>query len=219
MIEWWNGMQLIQQVFAVIAIPATVVLLIQTIMLLFGFGSGHDADAAGGLHDLSTGHATDVAGVYGHDVVDTHGTEGQEIHDSTADAGLRLLTIRGLVAFFAVGGWAGVASVGAGLHPALASVIALAAGLGALLLIAWIIKLMMSLQSSGNLDIRNAVGLIGDVYLGIPGSMQGSGKITIILQGRSTELDAITDEPAGISTGSQARVVDYRGDRVIVRSL
>ena len=218
MIEWWNGMQLIQQVFAVIAIPATVVLLIQTIMLLFGLG-GHDTDTAGGLHDMDAGHTAGVAGVFGHDVVDTHGTEGHEIHDSTADAGLRMLTIRGLVAFFAVGGWAGVAMIDIGMHPALASVIALAAGLGALVLVAWIIKLMMSLQSSGNLDIRNAVGLVGDVYLRIPGNLQGSGKITIVLQGRSTELDAITDDPAGISTGSQARVVDYSGDRLIVRPL
>jgi hypothetical protein len=217
MIDWWNGMQLIQQIFAVIAIPATVILIIQTILLLFGLGQDHET--TGGLHDLTPADSQDMPGVFGHDVVDTHGHESHEIQDSTAEAGLRLLTVRGLVAFFAIGGWAGVVMIDLGLHPVLASLIALATGLGALFLVAWLIKLMLSLQDSGNLDIRNAVGLIGDVYLRIPGSMQGSGKITIILQGRSIELDALTDDPNGIMTGRQARVVETRGDRLVVRPI
>lgn len=218
MIEWWNGMPLVQQIFALIAIPATVVLVIQTILLLFGLG-GQDHDATGAMHDAAPADSHDIPGVYGHDVTDTSGHEGPDVHDSTAAAGLRLLTVRGLVAFFAVGGWAGVVMIDAGLHPVLAGLIALAAGLGALILVAWLIKLMLSLQDSGNLDIKNAVGLIGEVYLRIPGNLQGSGKITVILQGRSIELDAVTDDPDGISTGSQARVVDRRGDRLIVRPL
>ena len=38
MIEWWNNMDLVGQIYALIAIPATLVLLVQTVMLLFGFG-------------------------------------------------------------------------------------------------------------------------------------------------------------------------------------
>ena len=38
MIAWWNDLSIVQQVFYLIAIPSTVILLIQTILLLFGFG-------------------------------------------------------------------------------------------------------------------------------------------------------------------------------------
>ena len=217
MIDWWNGMPLIQQLFALIAIPATVVLVIQTILLFFGFGQ--DQDSSGSMPDTAPGDMNDVPGVYGDDVVDTFGQESLDVHDSTAEAGLRLLTVRGLVAFFAVGGWAGVVMIDLGLHPALAGLVALIAGLSALVLVAWIIKMMLSLQDSGNLDIKNAIGLIGNVYLRIPGNRQGSGKITVILQGRSIELDAVTDDPNGIATGRQARVVETRGGRLIVKPL
>ena len=36
MIAWWNDLSIVQQVFYLIAIPSTVILLIQTILLLFG---------------------------------------------------------------------------------------------------------------------------------------------------------------------------------------
>ena len=44
MMEWWNALPLIEQVFYIIAIPSTLILLLQTILLLFGVGGGHDAD-------------------------------------------------------------------------------------------------------------------------------------------------------------------------------
>ena len=200
MIEWWNNMPLVQQIFATLAIPATLILIIQTILLLFGLG---DSDGGDGALD---GSAQDGDGLAG----DT---------DSSSDIGLRVLTVRGLVAFFAVGGWVGVALIDVGTHPAMASLGALIAGFGALVLVAWIVKLLLGLQSSGNISIDNAVGLVGDVYLRIPGGMRGSGKINIVLQGRLIEIDALTEDPDGIETGSQARVVRRRGDRLIVRRI
>ena len=40
MIAWWNQLQLAQQIFALIAIPSTLIMLIQTVMLLIGIGDG-----------------------------------------------------------------------------------------------------------------------------------------------------------------------------------
>ena len=37
LIEWWNSIGLISQIFYCIAIPATLILLIQTVLMLFGF--------------------------------------------------------------------------------------------------------------------------------------------------------------------------------------
>lgn len=199
MIEWWNDLTLVQQIFAILAVPATLVLIIQTVLLLFGMGHGE------GAGEVMSEGAMSEADPLSDDI------------SVAADSGLRILTVRGLIAFFAVGGWVGIALIDLGAHPALAGLGALAAGFAALLLVAWIIKLLLGLQSSGNLDIGNAVGLIGDVYLRIPGGLTGNGKISIVLQGRLIEIDAVTDEPDGIETGTQVCVIRRRGDRLIVR--
>ena len=48
MLAWWNSLTILEQVFACIAIAATVVLIIQSILLLFGIGfGGGEADAGG----------------------------------------------------------------------------------------------------------------------------------------------------------------------------
>ena len=44
MMEWWNSIGLVGQIYAIIAIPATLVLVVQTILLIFGIG-GDDIDA------------------------------------------------------------------------------------------------------------------------------------------------------------------------------
>ena len=44
MAAWWDSLGLVSQIFAAIAIPATLILLIQTILMLIGIGSDHGGD-------------------------------------------------------------------------------------------------------------------------------------------------------------------------------
>ncbi len=44
MFDWWYSLSIIQQIFLCIAIPSTLILLIQTVLVLFGLGD-NDADA------------------------------------------------------------------------------------------------------------------------------------------------------------------------------
>ena len=44
MLNWWNELMLAQQIFALIAIPSSLILAIQTVMLLLGIGDDGDAD-------------------------------------------------------------------------------------------------------------------------------------------------------------------------------
>ncbi|NLJ16925.1 MAG: NfeD-like protein, partial [Clostridiales bacterium] len=39
MSEWWEGLNLLQQVLYCIAIPSTLIMLIQTVLILIGIGS------------------------------------------------------------------------------------------------------------------------------------------------------------------------------------
>ena len=89
------------------------------------------------------------------------------------------------------------------------------AGALALYLVAYLMGALSGLQSKGNLDFKNAVGERGRVYLRVPGSNSGLGKITLALQGRSVECKAVTRGPE-IPTGADVRVVSVTADTLEV---
>ena len=50
--EWWDGLSLLLKVLYCIALPSTLILLVQTLLSMFGFhdgGSGHDFSDTSGL--------------------------------------------------------------------------------------------------------------------------------------------------------------------------
>ena len=48
MISWFNQLNDLQQVFALIAIPSSIIMVLQTILLLIGVGDGMDSGTGGG---------------------------------------------------------------------------------------------------------------------------------------------------------------------------
>lgn len=219
---WWEGLGLLGQVFVLIATPATVVLIIQLILSVLGIGGGAEAaDGADGLDgmdgadglDGADGADADIPGIYGDGDISS-----PEPGIGNTDAGLRLFTLRGIVAFFAVGGWAGAVAAERGLSPVVSSLIAFGAGAIALVLIALLFRGLMKLQSDGTADIRNALGVSGVVYLTIPALRKGNGKVNIMLQDSYTELLAVTDEKEELPSGSEITVVGLSGsDTVVVK--
>lgn len=193
---WFDGLTLLQQIFACVALPATVILIIQTILLLAGMGLG-DGDM---------------------DNIDVDGDAHDFGHDNDAD-GLRLLTVRGLVAMFSVGGWLGIASVDLGAGELLATLIALLSGLAALFLVAYVIKLFLRLQEDGNLDPKNAIAQTGRVYLSVPAARRGTGKVMLTLQERLVEMEAVTDYGEDIKTDCMVQVVSVADNVLVVRPL
>ena len=181
--------------FYVLAIPASVMLVLQTILLLFGIGddgADMDPDCDGGFDcdDVPDDFESDAVGSF----------EGR---------GIRLFTLRGIIALLAVGGWAGVAAMQLGAPWWLALIAAAVLGFLAMVFVAYCIRWALRLQSSGNIKYENAVGLTGEVYMNIPANNSGKGKINVIVQERYIEMDAVT---------SGDRDLRY-GDRVIVTGM
>lgn len=185
MIEWWNGLGLAQQIFALVGVGSTVILVIQMAMLLFGLGDDSDADI------------DDIDGDVG---------DGD---------GLALFTVKGIVAMLSITGWTGVIFLGTEMPTALSYILAFLCGFAALVLMAYAMKAVAKLQSSGNIDIGNAVGKVGQVYIPIkPGN---SGKVNLTVQGQYSEFSAITTADKTLTTGSYVRVVavDEAGTLVV----
>lgn len=187
MIAWWNELAILQQVFLLVAIPSTLIMVIQAIMLLFGLGDGEDADFDGD-NDLD-------------------GADG--------DGDLALFSVRGIVTMLAVTGWSGFALLDT-LPDVWAIIVSIVLGVLSLIGTAYLMKAVYRLQASGNLDVDNAVGKVATVYIPIPPKAQGSGKVTITLQEKYCELDAITTSEEKLKTGSYVRVVAVDGTRMLV---
>ncbi|NDL68393.1 hypothetical protein [Anaerotalea alkaliphila] len=205
MAEWWAAMPLMKQIFYFFAVPATAVLLIQTFLAVTGLGEGPG--------DVN------MDGQLGGDTGGMEGMEGAEAGEEFFLGDFRFFTISGMVAFFAVFGWTGAALTGR-LPGILVFLLATAFGLGAMFLVALLFYSMTKLQASGNLQIKNAVGQVGEVYIPIPEAGKGRGKVMVTIQGRLTEVEAVTDEGDRLGTGTLVQVVSVLGNNeVMVRKM
>lgn len=222
MFEWWNSLGITMQVFYCIAIPATLIIVIQTILLMIGIGHGGEgvefSDTSGidGLDvpDMPSDVPTDMPGAHAID-----GCEHTAIGDGSnpADFGtMQLFTLQGIMTFLCVFGWTGIICTSLGLHVAIAIIIALVLGFLAMLGVAKVLQLTRRLTQDGSLDVRRLLGEKGRVYIPIPANESGEGKVTIAAGERFIELSAVTDEQEAISTGTQVRIIDVRGDVVAV---
>jgi hypothetical protein len=182
-------MEWLSDVYLVCAVVGGTLLVVQTVLSAIGGGHG-DHDMAHGV-DHDTGALHDP-----HDV-------GHERSESVFVKWLSLRTIVALLTFF---GLAGLASAKAGLSTGVGLGISLAVGAASVFVVAFLMASLSRLQSQGNLNLNNAVGLPAKVYLRIPGAMKGHGKITLEVQGRFVEVEAVSAGPE-IPTGADVRVV------------
>ena len=136
--------------------------------------------------------------------------------DAEGIDGLRVFTLRGIIAFLVVFGWVGVAMDASGVSLFITLPVAFVCGLAMMLSLAFIFRAIMRLRSDGNTDNRNAVGTSGKVYLTVPAARNGEGKVNILLQGSYVERDAVTDEAEAIPTGSEVTVVSLSGQTTLV---
>lgn len=206
MIEWWNSLGIALQVFYCIAIPSTLVLLIQTILMFVGMD-----EEIGGTSDIGaeidSGNLDD--GIFGEDSI-------TEAADTWGLEGLRIFTVRGIISFFVVFGWVGVVMLSAGVPIWITIPVAIICGFGMMLLLAILLNLVMKLRSDGNTDNRNAIGTSGKVYLTIPPERTGEGKVYVMLQGSYVERAAVTDQTEAIPTGTEIVVVGVSGQTALV---
>jgi hypothetical protein len=140
-----------------------------------------------------------------------------EINDEPVSAfsGLRIVTVRGVLAFLSVGAWTAYAL--SDVAPVwLAILVGVVAGALASFLLALAFRASMKLESVGNLDYKNAVGKAATVYIKVPHARTGKGKITVMLQERYVEADAVTDDAADLVTGTAVDVVGLTEETTFV---
>ncbi len=112
-------------------------------------------------------------------------------------------------------GWAGVS-----LYDSIGSVVlliavAVAVGLVFVAFFFIVIRQLMKLSEDNTFKMSETVDKTGEVYLQIPASKSGKGKILISIRGSIHELDAISDNES-ISQGTLVKVVRIENERILV---
>ncbi len=210
---WWDALDVLGKIFALIAIPSTLILVVQTVLLFLGIGGeGADTDIDTGI-DADIGDVDTPEGIFGNGIPeDASDVDGY----MSAEPGLKILSARTIIAFLAVFGWVGIELLKLGADSVLAIIIGAAAGLAIMIIMAVLIRELFKLQSSGNVDIKNAVGASGSAYIPIPAKRSGKGKVTVTFQNTSCELDAVTDDEEDIPSYSEIVVLGVSGKDTLV---
>lgn len=184
-----------ETVYFVCAVLGVTLFACQFLLSLAGLGGDHElggGDHFGDAHHLGgADHAAD-----GHDVG----------HDSTLSWFLGVLSFRTVVAAVTFFGLAGSAARARQAHPVHSLMVASLAGVAALYIVAWTMRSLSRLRADGTAHIENSVGLPAVVYLSIPARRAGKGKVTVTLQNRTMEYEALTDWDE-IPTGTVVQVV------------
>jgi hypothetical protein len=189
----------LEKVFFACAVAGTLLFAVRLLLQFLGSGAIH--------HDV--GSAVDVA----HTDVSTTDTGDGSGHDTYLS--FKLLSFQGLTAFFMMFGWVGLAMMRQSGQGPLASVAAaMVAGLVTVWIISWMFHKAGSLQTSGNIDVRNAVGHEAEIYLTIPAA--GIGKAQVTIQERLRIYNAVSRDQSEIKTGQRVRVTEVTPQDVLV---
>jgi hypothetical protein len=186
-------------------IGGTLFILRMLTMIVGGMDFG-DSDVP---TDFDAGFDGDIAGDF------DGGMELDEIVDhSSSDLSFKFLSLQGLTAFFMMFGIIGLA-----LHRAnLWAVVSIAGGTLAGLFTVWLMGIifaaMLRLQSEGTLNIRNAIGQQGTVYLTIP--KEGSGQVRVVVQGSQRVMDAVSQDKNMIPTHEKIKVVGVVDNQTLI---
>lgn len=185
--SWWSAMQTAEKVYWLIALPFTAVFLFQLILTFFA----GDIDHA----DFSSDHDVSI--------------------DNDHGIGFQFLSIKNLIGFFSIMGWTGIAMLSGGKGLGISIIVSVLAGLAMMLIMASMVYYLGKLSEHHVLDLKNAKGKIGTVYLKIPAQRNGMGKVQVNVQGFQT-LNAITDNTDDIKTGAVVEIIDSINNEVLV---
>jgi hypothetical protein len=161
--DYFNALDPLLRTFWFIAIPVSLVFLVQTIMTFAGL------DAADGIDADFDGHL------------------------DHAEAPFQLFSFRNLINFLLGLSWSGISFFKLIDNKSILIAVCVAIGLGFILLFFVIIKQIQKLAEDNTFKIENTLKKTATVYLRIPAERNGPGKIQISVNGSFHELNAITD--------------------------
>ncbi|ETK07324.1 serine protease [Tannerella sp. oral taxon BU063 isolate Cell 6/7/9] len=164
---WWGSLDPFMQTLWGIAIAASAVFIIQSIMTFVGMDSETNFDG-----DFDGDMSADDAG------------------ESTP---FQLFTFRNLINFMLGFSWTAIALRASTESTSLMLVGGVVVGVLLVCAVMYLFKWMSGMQQSGTIEPEALVGCKGSVYLTIPAGRTGEGKVQITVRSAIREYNAMTD--------------------------
>lgn len=183
--SWWTSLVLLDKVVWALAIITSVVFLVQTVLTFIGMDSGTDFDV-------------DFDGDF----------EG-------SDSPFQLFTFRNLINFLLGFSWSVIAFRNSIQSELILILVASLIGAALVAAMMYMMFMLTKLQQDGTMKMDNAIGQNATVYLTIPRSKTGVGKIHVKIQSTLREIDAITDGDE-IETGAMVKVVGVYESTILI---
>jgi hypothetical protein len=186
---YFEQMDSLLRLFWFIALPISVIFLVQSIMTFVGVDAsdGVEADFDGNL--------------------------------DAGDTPFQLFSFRNLVNFLLGFGWTGIAFYHTIANASLLIIVAILVGVSFVALFFFIMKKINGLAEDNTFQLQATLNQVAEVYLPIPANKQGKGKIQLSVKGTVHEIDAITAAENKIETGAMVRVVGIDNQLLIVQKI
>jgi hypothetical protein len=161
--EFLDGLDTLLKTYWYIALPASLVFIVQTIMTFIG------ADASDGLE---ADFDSDLDG---------------------ADGPLQIFSLRNLINFLLGFSWSGISLWDSFENKNILILVSTLIGFAFLMMFFLIIKQVMKLAEDNSFKIASTINKTGEVYLRIPSEKSGMGKVSISVKGTYKTLTALTE--------------------------
>lgn len=185
--EWWANYDTFAHVLWALALVSSLLFILQLASALLG---GGDTESAFGDTD--------------------------EYVDGDTGIGFQFFTFRNAVTFVMMLSWVGLGAYSEGNSKIMSTLYGVIAGSAMVFIMAWLMVQLNKLKQDGTMKLSNAVGKIATVYLIIPGNQTGMGKVQIVIQGSTHELDALTLHEEALPTGTSVTVTAVRPGNVLI---
>ena len=151
-------------IYFICAVFGGTLILLQLLLMLLGFGGDVDTES-------DFGDSAD--------------------HSSPGDI-FKMLSLRTIVAGIAFFGLGGLAGLTGGASKPVSVLIAVVTGLAAIYAVYYLYLSAARLKDDGSLSTKTLIGSTGSVYVRIPAAKSGIGKVLICQQDRTVEYEAVT---------------------------
>lgn len=182
----FEGMDPLLKTFWFVALPASLVFIVQFLMTFIGADAhdGADADFSGHLGD--------------------------------GEAPFQLFSLRNLINFLLGFGWTGITFFTTISNHLLLSSLAVIVGILFVSMFFLVFRQLQKLAENNSFKLSSTINQTAEVYLAIPENKKGKGKILISIKGSVRELEAITENDSKIETGTAVSVVNVEGNSLVI---
>lgn len=186
--DFFANMEPLLKVFWFTAFPVSLIFIIQSIMTFVGMDATDGVDA-----DFNS---------------DLSGT----------DAPFQLFSFRNFINFLLGFSWTGISFYNTIHNKAFLIAVSLVIGISFILVFFFLIKQIQKLSEDNTFNIDYTLNKTAQVYLTIPESKTGKGKIHVSINGAFHELDAITENEK-IVTGETVKIIKVENNILFVEKL